>query len=316
MLYKVKKFIKDQHLEYLLKHALNNKAFDPDQVMLIFSDPRGGSTWLTQLINEIEHTAVVWEPLHLGENSYFNKLNFGWRQHIPRDEKWEEASVAFTKLFSGKFLNAYATYLSGVEDFKAADQLIIKFCRGNALLPWLIEQFNFAYAPIYLIRHPFAVIASQLKQGSWNWNHSNFKVPDTPFNNIYKQHQDFLMSLNTKEESLVATWCITNKIPLDDENNNKKWITIHYEQLLLNPERELKRVFTRWNREMPIHILEKVRQPSMTTVADSQVEDKIAQLSKWKKHLSATTISNLEKVLDYFEIRDYNKDILPLTSYE
>ncbi|WPP52613.1 sulfotransferase domain-containing protein [Catalinimonas niigatensis] len=312
MLYRSKKFLENKLIEIQLSLAMRHKEFNPENAILIFSDPRGGSTWLAQLIQHIPNTAVVWEPLHLKEGSYFKHLNFGWRQHIPKDANWSEARQAFSELFQGKHLNAYSTFLSAIKDYRNADYLIFKFCRGNALLPWLVDQFSFKYLPVYLIRHPFAVAASQIKQGGWSSDYQGFKMPDVPFNEIYLEHKSFLSSLRTKEESLVATWCISNMHALNNDNNNQEWICIYYENLLLDPEKELKRIFQLWNMHIPEGILSAVRKPSKTTISDSNVKNLSSQLSSWQVFFDQDTIDKLQRILDYFEITHYSKETMPL----
>ena len=74
-----------------------------DQI-LIFSDPRGGSTWLTEIIKSIPNTAIIWEPLHLKYIHQLRELNFGWRQYIPEEVDWPQAKLLFTKIIEGKVL--------------------------------------------------------------------------------------------------------------------------------------------------------------------------------------------------------------------
>jgi hypothetical protein len=135
------------------------KRFKPEDQILIFSDPRGGSTWLAEMINTIPNSAILWEPLHLKYMTDFKKLGFSWRQFIPEKEEWNEAKKAFDKVLSGKVLNEWTLLKTDIETYKEADKLIVKICRGNALLPWIVNQYNFKYKPIYLIRNPFAVVS-------------------------------------------------------------------------------------------------------------------------------------------------------------
>lgn len=39
------------------------KRFQPEQALVIFSDPRGGSTWVSEVVNEVPRPFVYWEPL-------------------------------------------------------------------------------------------------------------------------------------------------------------------------------------------------------------------------------------------------------------
>ena len=310
---KIKTWI--QNLALRLFCFFNN--FDPYEQFLIFSDPRGGSTWLTQLIKTIPNTAVIWEPLNLAENSCFKKMGFGWRQHIPENENWRKAKSAFYKLFKGKILNRTTVFYEGKNLFKywKAKNLIIKFVNGNSLLPWLCASFKFRYKPIFLIRHPYSVISSQLNHGAWDGISANYVLPKTKYNGFILEHKDFLLTLNALEEKLAANWCLANLPTLRNTNNNKYWITINYENLVLNPENEIVRIFKSWKKDVPQGLLKKVRIPSRTTKEGSPIDGK-AQLSHWRNKMSAEQINRISKVMIYFEVEFYSEhDDMPLISF-
>jgi hypothetical protein len=185
------------------------------------------------------------------------------------------------------------------------------------LLPWITHQIDFNYSPVYLVRHPFAVVVSQMKQGGWNFPFRKFEVPDVPFNEIYKEHEMFLTSLDTKEEILTASWCLTNQIPLNHEMNNRNWITLYYEELVNNPLREITKIFQRWQMDIPQGIELAFRRKSSTSLDTGQVDNPEIQLSGWKSELSTEQLRKMSRVLDYFNIRLYNADdILPILRAE
>lgn len=95
----------------------------------------------------------------------FRDLGFSWRQRIDEGTQWDEARAAFERTFRGRTLNLWSC-TSDLGDYLRAERLVVKLCRANGALPWLTEAFDFRYAPIYLVRHPFAVAASQVKWGS------------------------------------------------------------------------------------------------------------------------------------------------------
>lgn len=130
---------------YRLGGLAKRNDFDPRDALLVFSDPRGGSTWITEMIQQIPRTAVVWEPLHLRYTDAFRELGFTWRQYIPEHAEWEEARAAFERVLRGQILNEKLGSASSIKEFAQADQLIVKLCRGNALLPWLVRQFEFRH---------------------------------------------------------------------------------------------------------------------------------------------------------------------------
>lgn len=303
--------VKTRVLDLICNVSAGARSFEPEENIIIFSYPRSGSTWLMELIREVPGTANLWEPLHIRNVEPFSKLGFGWRQHIPENEEWKEAEETFTKLFKGEYLNFWLASREFPFNFITADRMIVKFVRANALAPWLLRRFEFQLKPIYLLRHPFAVAASQMKEGSWDYEFEGYEIPEMPFNEIIKKHSDFLSTITTKPEKMIATWAINNRVMLNSERHNRDWHTVYYEALLLNPEQELWRIFNQWNMEMPDGILERVREESSTTKEATFKEDLELQLSKWRRFFDADDIDRMQRVLDYFEIEIYSTDLLP-----
>jgi len=284
------------------------KKFDPQKQILIFSDPRGGSTWLTEMIHTIPYTAIIWEPFNIHEVKIVRKLGFGWRQYIPEEQQWPEATQVINKILAGKVINEWTMLNAELFNYLQAKQLIIKICRGNMLLPWITSQINFTYTPLYLVRHPFAVVVSQMKQGGWDYPFRKFEVPPIPFNQIYKDHEDFLSSLDTKEEILTAFWCLTNQIQLNHSKNNQDWITLYYENLVVNPQKEIQQIFQRWKIRIPERIEQVFRKKSWTTSDKINVNVPEIQLSRWKEELNPFQKKRMSRVLDYFNIIVYDPD--------
>lgn len=280
---------------------------------LIFADPRGGSTWITEILSKITAHPVIWEPLLISKSPVFKKLGFTWRQFIPEDESWPEAKAAFDQLFAGKILNHWMGMQTNPQALLKAEKLIIKFCRANQLLPWITKYYNLKYKPLYLIRHPFAVVSSQLKQGGWSKNFDGYDIPKGPFNEFYTAHADFLKSIKTKEESLTATWCLCNQIPLNHPNNNKAWMTINYEDLILEPKKCLTRVLTEWGVDYDLDKIDFNKKSTTTTIGSPISGQK--QIEYWTKELSPDQVARMNNVLEYFGIEAYSKKPQPEINY-
>lgn len=289
---------------------LNN--IPPQNNIMIFSDPRGGSTWLAEILRDSLELPVLWEPLFLRDkkNRMFNRLGFGWRQEIPDHAEWAEAYHAFDKLFRGKVLTEWTTRLSKPTDFIMNDALICKFCRANGMAVWLTRKFQPTRKPIVLVRHPLAVAASQLKHGPWAHVPAQFDIPNMPYNERYYEHWNFLASLSTQPERLVAQWCITNASLLKEPKTNT-FCYVFYERLLENPERELRRIFTHWNLEQPENIQQLASRASSTVTKGERVGSGTAQLQKWKSVFDKETIDSLLNIMEYFEIEVYSDQIWP-----
>ncbi|HET6724732.1 MAG TPA: sulfotransferase domain-containing protein [Gammaproteobacteria bacterium] len=287
--------------------------FDPEGNLLIISSPRGGSSWITDLISTLPKTVVLWEPLHLDASSAFRELNFCWQQYIPEDANWDEAKQAIERVLRGKMVNTWTCMRGSRHRFLTADKMVVKLCHAVALLPWLTREFNFRFAPIYLVRHPFAVVASQMQWHAWDYEFTGFDIPACPYNEIYRDHAAFLTSLKTKAEALVASWCIANLVPLSSARNDASWITVYYERLLMDPWHEISRIFGRWGLPIPTHISDRIRKPSQTTNEATFVKGVERQLAKWKSYFSEDDVKRMMAVLDYFSLNHYGRDVYPLT---
>lgn len=303
--------IKTKVLDLLCDRSAGARSFEPEENIIIFSYPRSGSTWLMEMIREVPNTVNLWEPLHIRNVEPFRKLGFGWRQYIPENEEWKEAEETFRKLFRGEYLNFWLSSRDFPLNFCIANRMTIKFVRANALAPWLLNRFSFHLKPIYLLRHPFAVAASQMKEGSWDYEFKGYEIPYMPYNEIVKNHSDFLSTVTTKPEKMVATWCINNRVMLENERHNRDWLTVYYEALLLHPELELRRIFDQWNMEMPDGILNRIRKESSTTKEATFKKDLELQLSKWRSFFTTDDVKRMQRVLDYFEIDIYSEALLP-----
>lgn len=298
---------------FVHQHLWRLGRFDPAEAMIVCGDPRGGSTWITEVLASIPRTSIVWEPLDINRIEAVRNLGFSWRQHIPEDASWPEAEAYFDALFRGKILRWPLTRMASVRELVRTRHLLFKFTRANALLPWLTQRFQFLYDPVYIVRHPFAVVASQLKHGSWDNMMHGGRLLQSPFSTPYRQHAEYLEQLGTREEQLTALWCLTNPIALDNPRNDRDWITIFYEEMLMNPVPQVERVFSSWGVPMP-ELTNTVRAPSSSTKEPTFQESVLGQLTKWQRQLDDEQVARMAGVLNYFEIDIYSVDPMPKTS--
>lgn len=287
--------------------------FDPEQNLLLFADARGGSTWMAETLMAFPRTALLWEPLLNKYVRAVREVGFVRQQYIPEGASWPEAEDLFDRLLRGKIVNHWTCRSTPTREFRTAERLLIKFCWGKALLPWLSEKYSFKYAPIFLVRHPLAVVSSQLRWSGFQYEFRGVDIPGPPFNEIYQEHAEYLAGLQTKEEGLVAKWALTNLVALEHPDNDRRWITVHYEDLITRPHQEIARIFERWGLAIPPGIVERTRNASEMTKEPTFQDGVDAQLGKWRQVLAPDQQERMLAVLDYFGVRQYGVGILPST---
>jgi hypothetical protein len=290
----------------LIKLILHFKKVDYSNNIIILSDPRGGSTFLMNMLNLIPNTSIIWEPLHVKRGLVPSSLNFGWMPYIPEYEVWNEAHNVFADIFSGVRINEWSTQVSSPSDYLFTKRFIVKFVRANALLPWIVNNFEFKNRPIYLLRHPVPTAISQIKEFYHKDPFVEFEVPKQVFNEFYKQNIDFLKSLKTKLEQQVAIWCIHNVRTIKNEKNNKDWLTVFYENLLTNPENEFGRIGNELGYRFSKSELQKITAPSRTDFKKDFIPDPYKQISKWKDQLSGSELDKIDRILKHFNIEIYS----------
>ena len=133
-----------------------------DSVFLAGSG-RGGTTWVSEIINYRGEYRYVFEPFHPGKVDLCK--NFRSKQYLRPDDGREEYLGPARKVLTGGLRSRWTDRFH--RKFIARRRLI-KDIRANLLLGWM--RANFPGMPIILLlRHPCAVVASRLALG-WKDN--------------------------------------------------------------------------------------------------------------------------------------------------
>ena len=241
----------------LIKVFYMLKRMPPTDNIMIFSDPRGGSTWLLELLLQIPYTTTLWEPFHVNNGIVPASLNLGWRPFVAEFEVRKDIYNLFTKLLTGRLINEWVNYGTTIQQSFYTKQFIIKNVRLNSMLPWLTKNFNFKHKPIYLLRHPMAVALSQLKAFKKEEKFEPYPVPKVVRDDVYSQRELYLSTLTTKLEQQIAEWCLHNVDTIKHARAMKDWHLVYYENLLIEPEKELESIFSALKINMPKQILAK-----------------------------------------------------------
>lgn len=289
------------------------KRFDPRQVLVICADPRGGSTWLAEILSNIPRTTLLWEPLHVGSVPHFRKIGFGWRHYIPADAEAPEAREMFERLFSGVLLDPYIVHRTRLRQLRHANRALVKFCRATQLLPWLTGQFSFENKPVHLIRHPCAVVASQIQHGAWSGVSPRFTDDEILSQPLLASHLDKLRRISTMEGRLAAIWALVNGAALNYPGRHARWMTISYEGLLNDPEDTVSRILTEWGLTVVGEIPNVALRPSGTTLDASPIQcGKVAdQAMYWKRILDRDQVRQIVETVEAFGVNIYGEGILP-----
>lgn len=276
--------------------------FNEGSVLLLTSSPRSGSTWLGNALGLIPTSCVLFEPLHLTNVPEAKAAGFSWRTFVPSKNNWPEGEAYLRKVFEGKVINGWTSREMSLREAYGATTMIIKFVRANRLLPWICQTFKIR-SPILLIRHPCAVIASQLKSSDWK----TAGRPDLPsYIADYPFFQDVLSKTEGVEENLAAGWAL-DQLPALMQQTPHPWTIITYEELVLCPKSTLTKIFNAWKLDVDIDAaVSRLRKPSSVVWKSG-----ISGIDGWKKQLSDKQISRIISTIKKFGLEFYTHKVEP-----
>jgi hypothetical protein len=302
------------------------KKFDIKDTIAISGTPRSGTTWLMEVFAKMPNYTYYFEPINPIWFQQIRGVGFKSRTYLIAGTEWPEGEDYLKKTFTGRVFSQNPPIKSDLGSIMHrwfGKKLIIKFVRGNRLLPWMADKFQLR-GLFFIIRHPCAVVASQLKTGFYAY------FTDTPpYTQIKPTLEDVLneainidildkeiigkmKKYRSDEEILTAIWCLDNYVPLNWQKPHH-WTTVAYEKLVKD-ENEVIRLFNIiGEKNIPQSIMENLKEPSMLTLGrDRDIILKAdKQLSKWKKSLSEKQIEKILNVVKDFNLDFYTENIEP-----
>ncbi len=285
---------------------LRIKNFSAFETIIIFSEARGGSTWLMEMLNDTLEICINWEPLHVEKGVVPKAYNFGWRPFIPRAAKNEDYSLLFENIHEYKVYSNWTLSRLKFSKLIRSKQVLVKYVRANMLIPYILERFQFKHAPILLIRHPIDICLSQMKAFSKHQKiEGGFKVPECINNQRFIENKEYLNQLTTDLEKAIAIWCLNNCYTINQISRLENLHIIYYADLLLYPEKEIEKYLFKNKLEKYSKNLGKVnfRKVSSTDFNGEFRTDSNEQLFKNFRMLNKEVKLNVQKIFDHFELK-------------
>lgn len=292
-------------LSYIGRHLRSHRD---SQVFVVSGSPRGGTTWLAESLGAVLNTQrLYWEPLQDGNIALPRSLMSSKRPFFEPDELLKPHEERFFRnLLTGKQANAHLLRLrtrpSNLFALFGSGPLLIKFVRGNGILGYLHKRFNIN-KPLVIIRHPCAVVASQLRMGRWEDHpHVNQRVVD--------RHSELAMVISDDKPlhaRLAMTWAAD---VLSAKAQAGHVHIIYYEHLVKLGVNALIPVLDDWG---VAHdgITEALGVPSSTTHHWSSLHSAEDKLGRWRKDLSSRVVNEILQTVEAMGITEYGTEVFP-----
>ncbi|MCU0268599.1 MAG: sulfotransferase [Acidimicrobiales bacterium] len=296
------------------RHGLRRRSFqvgsgimrvrrlDPADVVLVAGTGRSGTTWLGDVLGSGPGVGRLFEPLASVRVPAVAQAGLD-EPALAGLTLTEDQIPVVAAALRGELLTPWTTSGERLSDgvrlgeVLRARRLVVKEIRINRLLPFLHRRLGL-HRTVLLVRHPCAVVASQLAFSGPDPSRSPFVRSATVDNVLPPQirqrfpHLERLASEWTAvEELLAARWAIDQLVPLADPPPGM--VVVAYEAVRLDPGGVLTPLYDRFDLPMPAELVERVGRPSPTTRAD--VAD---ALDRWRTTLEPDRIARILAVVD------------------
>lgn len=291
--------------------------------IIIIGSPRSGTTWLMNIIARLPRYSSICEPLHPRWFTDVREVGLKDRPYLDQEDNHKRKKELLDKILSGYKASKEPRWDPPVKSNLTksikqmisrirSDRLVIKFTRANRMVLWLYKSFP-SYKYIYIIRNPFAVINSQIRNKI-----SGYVTSKTGLFDYLKDESlnDELVDIITREsrqivgdkmtdniEQTVSTlagylslsWCLDNIIPISLYNNNN-FTTLQYEHLTKEPLNSIDSVFCDNDLYLDRQKLSSILKGKMKPKKLNE------QRNKWRLNLSKREISDIQSVISITNI--------------
>ncbi len=301
-------------ITFFLKSFSNYHTRSDKKDIFLFATPRGGSTWVMEILASQTALKYYDEPFNVRRmNVQKTKLFQSWQDIMPESNNTETIITYIQSLQNNnyKFMNP--------PPFRKhhrfyTNRSIFKIHEIEHLVNEIQTQCNGSI--VYLLRHP---------------------IPTTLSRNVYprlelfinsKYYQDnYISSDQLKEikkiyskgndlQKGIVSWCYENLIPLKYAKNDD-WLFVSYEEILLNSEKSCKSMADYLKFDDINKMMEAINIPSTNIKMSNtdtlkimqsrdNVERKKALVTKWKNKISTDDERACFDILGLFDLDVYS----------
>jgi len=283
--------------------------------VMLACQPRGGSTWLAESLLTMDDYEMIWEPFNPQWNGHVKQYGFKWHNYFPGTTLPQPAQAFARELLKGRHVAVGHMGPSGslcrIVNLAASPHLLFKCTNACMMLHQL--HTTFPLKTVLFVRHPCAVVASQLSHGGWNEvepaNPDLSSDVDTVLTD-YPQWRHVWEDCSTQEEALAFLWGVRTAVPLS-QPEMRNWHLITYEQLVTAPQKQIEALFAYLDRDVPSDIYRQLNRPSMMVRDDSNVAKNRDPLRTWTRRLSSDQAERILHVVHRMGISLYDAGFHP-----
>jgi hypothetical protein len=237
----------------ILADALHQFHAPKKPTILLISIPRGGSSWIGDILGSSKESLYLKEPL---KKTYMPLIGTGpsfFEFQVCKEKKVYEQSALDAFRGIPRFHKSIVSYPSQWSYFKRNKKRIIIKEVNPLALNWIIESYHPRI--IYLLRHPVPVANSFFVQG---WTGEQFRNRFSESSLSYLKKRFSIPYNGDFWEQSGALQAIIQVLTMEILQSVKDYIAIHYEDVCGSPFETFKQIFDFCEIKFNADILQKI----------------------------------------------------------
>ena len=288
--------------------------------IFLFSTPRSGSTWLSEMILSQPGFRDCDQPLDVRNVYVREKLGIATWDEL-HDRRADHALKPYLQAICAGRIRGLATL--GSHHRLISCRLVFKIQNGwQERIAWMQESFGGRV--VLLLRHPIAVTLSRQQFPRLNaFLDSDYAHQ---FGDEALAMARRIVAEGSRFEQGILHWCFENALPLrqyQSDPTKPDWTVLTYEQLVSDPERIVPLLADVLDLPDPAAIMGQISKPSRTTSKSSaeaktmvESDNRRHLISKWRKAASEEDERRAFEIVEAFGIDAYRPgEMMPAETY-
>lgn len=272
---------------------------DIRQTVFLAGTGRGGTTWVSNLINYDGAFRYVFEPFRPSRVPAVR--SFSTRQYLRPENREARFLEPARAVLSGRVKNRW---VDGHNARLWVQRRLIKDIRTNLLLKWMRTHFP-AVPVVLLVRHPCATALSRTQMG-WPAPLGLFLEQEALMDDHLAPFAALLRSASGTSasgafEQHLLMWCVENYVPLRQFAPGEVHLAF-YERFHTDAEAETRRLFAHVGRRFDPAACAALERPSATARREGAVHTGRDPLTDWQRQLSASQKARAAELLARFRL--------------
>jgi len=199
-----------------LKRYIFTSLKKRNKILILFTEGRGGGTWLMELMQQNLNAITLFEPiqgdLEKDVDRYFSNLPREEILQAKSCQKTRPVHEYLTTIFNGKVYEDNTIMFNRVSTIFKSKITVIKFVNKTLIAPYILANFHFHYRPLCLIRNPIDIVNSRTNYGYKAYisecSLSKDELDSFFRKNIYSPYNFISHRIKTNYEKFVFELCV------------------------------------------------------------------------------------------------------------